>query len=147
MNIRRLTAEDLPALARLYHQFWGETSSLPAMRDTFRRIDSDPAYILLAADDGSLCGSAMGVVCQELYGQCRPFMVVEDVVVDRDFRRKGIASALMRELESQASQHGCATIFFVTESERTGARRFYESLGYSPDACSGFKKRLQPPAE
>ena len=34
-------------------------------------------------------------------------------------------------------------IIFVTESERTDALRFYESLGYKSDAYKGFKKRLK----
>jgi hypothetical protein len=32
----------------------------------------------------------MGILCEELYGQCRPFMAVEDVIVDQAHRRRGI---------------------------------------------------------
>jgi prepilin-type N-terminal cleavage/methylation domain-containing protein len=35
----------------------------------------------------------------------------------------------------------------VTESERTDAQRFYESLGYEPDTYKGFKKRLREPGQ
>jgi ribosomal protein S18 acetylase RimI-like enzyme len=84
----------------------------------------------------------MGVLCEELYGECKPFMVVEDVVVDRNRRRTGVGSALMRELERCAVERGCDYIIFVTESEREEAQRFYESLGYPIDSHKGFKKRL-----
>ena len=134
---------DLGALADLYRQFRGEESSLETMRATFQRLEANPDYIFLAAkQDGRLVGSVMGVVCEELYGDCRPFMVVEDVIVDTAHRRSGIGSVLMRELERRAAERGCAYIIFVTESRRVEARRFYESLGYSPDAYSGFKKRI-----
>jgi len=143
MQIDRLSEADLEPLAALYKQFWGEESSLDKMRATFARLRTDRDYVFLAAKvDGRLVGSVMGIACEELYGQCRPFMVVEDVIVDRAHRRKGIGTALMRELERRAADRGCSYIIFVTESDRVDAVRFYGSLGYSPDAHKGFKKRL-----
>ena len=144
MEIGRLTENDLPALAALYQQFWGEESCLEKMQATFQRLKDDPDYIFLAAkSDQRLVGSVMGIVCEELYGDCVPFMVVEDVIVDKARRREGIGSALMCELEKYATERDCGYILFVTESERTDAQRFYESLGYKPDAYKGFKKRLR----
>jgi hypothetical protein len=34
-------------------------------------------------------------------------------------------------------------IFTVTEADRSGAHRFYESLGYQSKAYKGFKKKLE----
>jgi len=143
MKIGLLTEQDLEALAGLYKQFWNEESDVDKMRDAFRRLSGNADYILLGARrDGVLVGSVMGIVCEELYGQCQPFMVVEDVVVDQENRRRGVGSRLMAELERHATERGCSYIIFVTEHERTAALRFYESLGYSPDKYRGFKKRL-----
>ena len=140
----RLTEADLPALAGLYKQFWGEDSCLEKMQATFRRLKDRPDYIFLAAKaEGRLVGSVLGIVCEELYGACVPFMVVEDVIVDAEWRRKGIGSALMCELERLAAELNCGYVIFVTEVERTDAQRFYESLDYKPDAYRGFKKRLR----
>ncbi len=144
MEIRKLTEDDLVSLAVLYKQFWSEESSLEKMRETFQRLKRNPNYIFLVADQqDNLAGSVMGIICEELYGDCKPFMVVEDVIVDRHQRRLGIASSLMRELERCAVKHNCSYIIFVTESERTEAHRFYESFGYKSDAYKGFKKRLR----
>jgi ribosomal protein S18 acetylase RimI-like enzyme len=143
MKIRKLTEDDLVGLAALYKQFWGQSSSLEKMRATFQRLNKNPNYILLVADEENvLVGSVMGIICEELYADCRPFMVIEDVIVDEHQRRRGIASSLMRELEGQAVERHCAYIIFVTESERKDAHRFYESLGYKSGAYIGFKKRL-----
>jgi ribosomal protein S18 acetylase RimI-like enzyme len=143
MDIARLTEEDLEALARLYEQLLPEESSLEKMRATFQRLKGDPNYIFLGAkQDGRLVGSVLGIICEELFGECRPFMVVEDVVVDKDQRRGGVGSALMRELERRAVQRACNYIMLVTDSARVDARRFYESLGYHPNAYQGFKKYL-----
>ena len=143
MKISRLSEQDLPSLADMFRQFWGETSSLEKMRATFSRLVANPAYILLAArENGRLTGFVMGIVCEELYGDCRPFMVVEDLIVDEKQRRKGAGSALMSELEKCAIDHDCCQIIFVTEADRTEAHRFYKSLGYESEPYKGFKKRI-----
>ena len=143
MKIRKLKEDDLAELASLYEQFWGEVSSVEKMRTTFQRLNNNPNYIFLVSEQrGSLVGSVMGIICEELYGDCKPFMVVEDVIVEKQHRRRGIASSLMKELERLAFNKYCNYIIFVTESERTVAHKFYESIGYKSDAYKGFKKRL-----
>ena len=143
MNIRRLNENDLENLAGLYRQFWGDESSLVKMQETFQKLEQDPNYIFLVAEiEDRLAGSVMGIICEELYGECRPFMVIEDVVVDKQNRREGIASLLMRELEDRAAGRNCSHIIFVTESTRSGARKFYESLGYDAELYHGFKKKV-----
>ena len=143
MNIRRLNENDLENLAELYRQFWGDQSSLVRMQETFQRLKQDPNYIFLVADlEGRLVGTVMGIICEELYGECRPFMVIEDVVVDKQNRREGIATLLMRELEACAARRNCSYIMFVSESTRSDARKFYKSLGYDAESYHGFKKRL-----
>jgi hypothetical protein len=58
------------------------------MRTPFSAVAENLAYILLAAkEDGNLVGFATGIICEELYGTCEPFMVIEDVIVDRNQRR------------------------------------------------------------
>ena len=143
MKITELIEHDLESLARLYKQFWNEESDVARMRAAFQRLASNPDYIFLVAKrDEQLVGSVMGIVCEELYGDCQPFMVVEDVVVDEENRRQGVGSRLMVELERLAANRGCSYIIFVTEQDRTAAHQFYESLGYSPNKYKGFKKRL-----
>lgn len=143
MEIRELIEDDLSGLAGLYKQFWGQESSLEKMRRTFQRLKRNQNYIFLMAEhQNRLVGSVMGVICEELYGDCKPFMVVEDVIVDKQQRRGNIGSSLMHELEKIAVERCCSYIIFVTESERKEAHKFYESLGYRSDAHKGFKKRL-----
>jgi ribosomal protein S18 acetylase RimI-like enzyme len=122
MKIGEMTEQDLPALAGLYRQFRGEESSPDEMRETFRRLEKDPNYTFLCARRGDrLLGSVLGIICEELYGDCRPFMVVEDVIVDREQRRRGIGSVLMRAIEDQAVSRNCSYIMFVTDSTRVDA--------------------------
>ena len=142
-EIRELRQEHLPGLARLYRQFWNEESSLERMRRKFEELEDDRRHITLCAVvNEAVVGAVTGVVCEELYGKCRPFLVMEDLIVDGGHRRWGIGRALMAEIEKRARESGCSQIQFITEVSRKDAIRFYESLGYDPSAHAGFKKRL-----
>ena len=106
---------------------------------TFSKIESNPSYILLAAKQNSqLVGFAMGIICEELYGDCKPFMVIEDLIVDKYLRQSGVGSALIQELEKQAINNDCCQIIFITESKRKEAIKFYRRLGYEFEPYKGF---------
>jgi ribosomal protein S18 acetylase RimI-like enzyme len=140
-KVRRLRQEDLPALAGLHRQFWGAESDLERMRTRFQELETDPRYILLcAAVEQVVVGSIMGIVCDELYGDCRPFLLMENLVVDAAHRRKGIGRLLLAELQRQGRKRGCSQILFITEADRKDALSFYESAGYDPRKHVGFKK-------
>lgn len=144
MKIRKLRQSDLEALARLYRQFWDEESNLDRMKATYEELSTNPKYILLCATmDEVVVGSVMGIVCDELYGECRPFLLMENLVVDAGFRRHGIGKALLGELEKQAREWKCSQILFITETDRKDAVSFYESAGYNAQKHIGFKKSLE----
>lgn len=141
--ITRIADADLPDLARLYRQLQPAEMSLPMMEKTLQRMHDDPRHVFLAARvEGRLVGSLLGVACQMLYGRCRSFMVVEDVVVDADYRRKGIGKALMDSIEHRARDLDCSYIMLMTDADRAGSCAFYASLGYESSPYVGFKKKL-----
>ena len=146
LTIRDLQAGDIEPLAELHRQFWNESADMhdtQKMREVFDRLRDNDAYILLCAVEGDrLAGSVMGIVCDELFGDCRPFLLVENMVVDRAQRRKGVGKALFAQLEARAKAKGCRQIILVTESDREDACGFYPSIGFHPTANKGFKKKL-----
>ncbi len=142
MQIRTMTKADLPALAVLYEQFWGEQSDPAKMEQSFDAMQQEgPHFLLCAVAGAAQLGSGMGVVCRELYGTCAPFLVIENMIVDRGVRCNGIGRALIKELESLARERNCTQMILVTERDRTDACGFYESYGFQRD-IAGYKKKL-----
>lgn len=143
MTIRNIAETDLEALARLYQEFWNEPSDLAAMRRQFFLLSKRDTHIVLVAEvDGTLAGSVMGIVCEELYGNCQPFLVIENMIVASAFRRQGVGHALLAGLEQRAKNRGCTQMILVTEKNRTDACAFYESEGFPADVHTGYKKGL-----
>lgn len=143
--IDKLNREDLQGLKMVYEDaFEGSSTDFTKMEDTFDQIKGNSNYIILCAKkEGKVVGSVMGIVCNELFGKCMPFMVVENVAVLGSHRRLGIAKLLMKSLEEQAITFNCSTILFVSSEHRTGAHKLYESLGYGLDKVNGYRKRLK----
>ena len=140
--IRDLVLEDMPQLAALYEQFWGDKSDVEKMKSEFPVIQQENRHIILIAErDGIVIGSVMGIVCRELYGDCRPFLVVENMIVDRQSRKGGVGYQLLSELEKRAKERGCTQMILVTEADRTAACGLYEKYGFQKNN-KGYKKKL-----
>jgi predicted N-acetyltransferase YhbS len=144
LEIDQISNEDLYGLKELYEDSFEGKTDYEKMKETFRKITNDPNYIILIArEDNKIVGSVLGVICYELIGESTPFMVLEDVAVLKQYRRKGIARQLLQKIEDQARLKKCNMILFVSSIHREGAHKLYESLGYGMDKVNGYRKRLQ----
>jgi len=144
MEIRKLEYNDLPQLSLLYKDFWNEDSDIQKMERVFSKLEDNDSYIFLCAvENNKICGSIMGIVCYELYGNCDPFLVVENMIVDVNYRKKGIGKYLFMEIENTAREKKCRQIILVTESTRKDACSFYESIGFDPLKNKGYKKKIK----
>ncbi|SFE77419.1 phosphoglycolate phosphatase [Paenibacillus catalpae] len=141
--IREAELQDLQDLAKLFEELMEVPSNLEAMSRQLKRVTEDEHYFLAGACDGDkVIGTAMGIECCDLVGDCHPFLVVENVVVSPDYRGQGVGKMLMRRLEQFAEERGCSYIIFVSSGYREKAHQFYRALGYSSDN-QGFKKKLR----
>ena len=144
VQISTITEADLSALSHLYGLLFPTTTPLTRMRQIFIEINRGSGYLLLGAKAGNrLVGSAMGVICASLSGDCRPFMVIENIVVSPESRDKGIGKALLQELELQAAARNCCYALLVSKMGRDYAHVFLRSLGYNMDDYRGFKKHFK----
>lgn len=84
----------------------------------------------------------LGIICKSLAANFEAFLVVEDVIVDEEFRRAGVGRALFMKMDEIALENKCAYSILVSSGFRKEAHRFYESMGYS-DSVLGFRKKYR----
>lgn len=143
LTLQPATVDDLESLAQLFEELSGEETDRCKMKENFRLMESNPNYVVLTAkEDNLVIGSVMGIICLDLVRQCRPFMVIENVIVKSAWRGRGIGVKLMEEIEAIGRQRSCYYTMFVSGGHRKGAHQFYESIGYDLDLVQGFKKYL-----
>lgn len=144
IEIRDIQEQDLQEISNLYSQFWGEESDASAMKMNLHELKEKGQHVFLCAtNEGRIVGTIMGVVCGELYGTCRPFLVMENLVTDKNYRNNGVGRSLLREFERVGSQRNCSQIIFITERNREEAISFYKVMGYNAESHIGFKKSLE----
>jgi len=101
---------------------------------------SDGKYNVLVAEmDHKILGTAVGIICYELTRSGAPFMLVEDIIVNKTYRKRGIGRMLLQKIEEVAKTRGCFSIILVA-SQRKNADGFYEKCGYN--LRHGFRKEL-----
>lgn len=141
LELRKPTLEDLEALDRVMLVISEKPADRERMARQVEEINGDPNKYLLAAVDketGVLCGSLMGVVFQDICGDGRPILLVENVAVLPEYQRKGVGKAMFREIERWGKEKDCHYEMLVSGNQRTGAHKFYAAQGFQE--VKGFKK-------
>ena len=98
-------------------------------RAAMRRFaEAAKARVVVAEEGGALAGFV--VIHLERTGEERVgYVVTLDIAVDQ--RRKGIAGALMLEVEREAIQAGCSMMALHVFVGNGAAMAFYESVGFA----------------
>lgn len=145
MNLifRRPDLEDLDALDEVMLVISDKPADRQKMGELVEKINADPQKYLLVAEDsetGTLCGSLLGVVFEDICGDCRPILLIENVAVLERCQGKGVGRAMFEEIEKWGREMDCHYEILVSGMQRTGAHKFYQALGF--DEVKGFKKYL-----
>jgi ribosomal protein S18 acetylase RimI-like enzyme len=62
----------------------------------------------------------------------RPLVNIHDLVVHPDFRRRGVAAALMNHVERVARERGCCKTTLEVRPDNEVAQSLYRKLGFGP---------------
>ncbi|AKM18320.1 MULTISPECIES: GNAT family N-acetyltransferase [Bacillaceae] len=142
MEIRKATSNDIPELASLMEQL-GYPTSVEQMRIRFSNIESNPSYHTLVAEyDGKVVGM-IGLCTGVFYELDGSYVRIVALVVDSNYRSKGIGRKLIEEAESWAKRQGAISIGVNSgnRTERLTAHQFYINMGYEQKSI-GFAKKL-----
>ena len=133
VNVRRAVPADGPSILDLEHQL-ADFEKLPPPDDAEGKrllgwiFDSKEMDAFVAELDGRVVGIALFYV---IYGtfRARRFLYLEDLVVARDVRSRGVGEALMRALAREALERGARRVEWSVLDWNEGAIRLYERLG------------------
>lgn len=134
MEIRPYAACDEAEIARLYADagWTAYTRDLPALLEGFARS----LCVLAAYEDGELLGLLRAV------GDGTTIVYIQDVLVFRARRRRGIGTALLR---AALEQYGHVRQIVLVTDDRAETTAFYRAAGFRELAeagCRGFMRCL-----
>lgn len=144
-TIRRASTADLPRLGRLgallveEHHHFDERRFLPTRDRTpadyaafLVRQLADPHVIVLVADDhGDVVGYAYATIEGYDYMALRgPAAVIQDIIVDPQFRGRGIGRQLLHAMLESLRTSGSSQVVLSTAERNEAAQRLFASAGF-----------------
>lgn len=135
--------EDLREVYGLCERTFRESPCFEEVERTYLKCKGDSHYrFLVGRLDGRIVAYTTIVMFYDVFDGDSPIMTLWYVCVDEAYRRRGIASAMFKEIERIAEEAGCELIYFTSKADNKAAHAFYRSAGYSMKAEKAFVKYL-----
>lgn len=117
--------------------------SLDKMAEIVRKYNArEDAYLMVAEDVGTgrICGSLLAIVFDDYCGECKPLMIVENVVTHCDYQGQGVGKKMFEAIGEWGKNKNVNYGLLCSDMEREGAHEFYRAIGCKE--VKGFKKYL-----
>ena len=143
ITVRRATLSDFAAVTRLRNQLIAGGRARrpdffrPAVLGTtealFQALLSEPEVAIHAAEiDGTVVGCAIvwtGTQGGHDWGFPQRVAFIRELVVDRDYHRRGVARALVAAVEAKAHHDVVEEVALFVDETNVEAQAFYERVG------------------
>jgi ribosomal protein S18 acetylase RimI-like enzyme len=126
LSIRNCRTEDVPAVLELWHQAEAIPSVTDTTADLLRALGTSAAQVLVAEVEQRLVGSIIGTF-DGWRGN------IYRLAVHPDYRRRGIARALVAETEKWLAGQGAKRVTALVEKSHSQATSFWIAVGYGID--------------
>lgn len=139
--IREITENDLDGLLQLYTQLHDNPipEKTAGLSELWGKILADPDHhIIVAEENGKIVSSCVCVIIPNLTHGQRPYAFVENVVTDKDYRKRGIATACLDYAKKIAEGENCYKLMLLTGSKEESTLNFYRRAGYNSNDKTAF---------
>lgn len=139
--LREIIESDLPGLLQLYTQLHDNPmpQDTPSVQALWQSIRNDPNHhIFVAVEDGCIVSSCVLIIVPNLTHHQRPYGLIENVITDSAYRRRGFASDVLDCAKSLAVKENCYKLMLLTGSKEESTLSFYRRAGYNSDDKTGF---------
>ena len=146
MEFRRLTGADLTSLLELYRQLDADDDqSTPEQSEkVWMQIENDPNIQYFGAiENGNVVSTCYVVYIPNLTRGNRGICFIENVVTDKEYRKRGLASKVIDMAVEFAKEHHCYKAILQSGITRTEAHQFYENKGFSGSSKKAFDMRFE----
>jgi GNAT superfamily N-acetyltransferase len=136
---------ELPQLLELYRHLHASDAELPAQEivaGTWQAMLGNPAIrVLVAVVDETPVATATLVIVPNLTRGARSYALIENVVTDRAWRKRGIGTHLLRAAQQMAWGVNCYKVMLMTGSKKEETLSFYRGAGFVDGDKTGFVAR------
>lgn len=104
----------------------------------WEEIFSDPNRYYIVVEEES----CILIIINNLTRSGRPFGLIENVVTNKEYRKKGYGTAILHKAVEIAKENNCYKVVLLTGRKEESVLRFYERAGFEKGIKTGFIMRL-----
>ena len=134
VEVRLLPARDLPLAMGLIYEFeMPEVKKLKEndVRSIYSRIIAAHGAVFGAYRGSKIVGTCTLNVCANLSWSGRPYGIVENIIVTKAERNKGIGKSLLLFARRMAESKNCYKVALMSNQKEPETVSFYRSAGFS----------------
>ena len=144
MQVRTAKESDLDGLMKLYAYLHNTRydSSLKISK-VWQQIMADPNHqIVIALENEKIISSCVCLIVPNLTRDQRPYALIENVVTDPQWRKRGFATACLEFAISLAQKHHCYKVMLMTGAKDVATLQFYQKAGFNSQDKTAFIRWL-----
>ena len=144
--IREAQRNDMMQLFELYTQL--HNNSIPIINKQIMTIwnnimNDKNHHIILGCINEKIITSCVIVIIPNLTNNQHPYALIENVITDINFRKKGYATSILNYAKKVAIENSCYKIMLMTGSKEKSTLEFYKKAGYNCVDKTGFIQWLK----
>ncbi|MDE5569086.1 MAG: GNAT family N-acetyltransferase [Ruminococcus sp.] len=139
--IREINRNDFRGLMKLYMQLHDnpmpdETVEITELWN--RIVDDKNHHIIVAEEDGKIVSSCVCVIIPNLTHNQQSYAFIENVITDKDYRKRGLATKCLNYAKDIALKENCYKLMLLTGSKEKSTLNFYRQAGYNSEDKTAF---------
>ena len=143
--VREIKNDELNELLELYLQL--HESTIPQKDEHLMKvwqeiIEDKNQHVIVNIIDEKIVSSCVCVVIPNLTRNVRPYALIENVVTNECYRKKGYASECLDYAKRIAENAGCYKVMLLTGTKNDDTLKFYENAGFNRFEKTGFIYRI-----
>lgn len=146
-KVRLIKHAELSQLLSLYQHLNTDDPLLEmdkSLLDHWNEICSDPNLFYFAVEEeGRLISSCNLTIIKNLTRSARPYALIENMVTDPAFRKRGYGTAVLSKAVETAREKNCYKVMLMTSRKDEATLNFYEQAGFKNGEKTGFIMRFQ----
>ena len=143
MKMRKIKFEELPDLLRLYSFLHPDDPKIDAGSTIVVALwskiyQNDHLQYFVSEESGKIISTCTLTIIPNFTRGLRPYGLIENVVTDPIYRRKGYATSVLLYALSEACRAGCYKVMLETGRKDEDTLRFYEKAGFKRGVKTAF---------
>lgn len=141
MKIRKIELKDLDRVFELLNELYESKLKYERFKEIYHlKLKDTNSYYIVAILKNRIVGILTSEIQVKLH-RAKKQSFIEDLIVDKEYRRQGIGKALLQNAIDYAKENDCEVIELTSYIKNENAHRFYENSGFIKHSYK-FKKYL-----